>query len=184
MASASSRSPSMTADGAPCRQPLQPPHYREYRNDGGWSRRQDTSCLRTKADPTGRKLWGTSTTAPVATRRGAPISPAEENCHGYFWTDQRTAEGKRRNKGLGGERQKSHERYGIPSNWYSWGRYQERFNIDKEAQRVPSLQLDRRDRSIRSRTSTPVKHTALGRFRHEGRGDDRQQGRSRGPLLR
>ena len=63
--------------------------------------------------------------------------------------------------------QKSYERYGVPGNWYSWGKFHDRFNVDKEANEPNRfdwiVEIDPIDP-----TSTPVKHTALGRFRHEG----------------
>jgi len=123
--------------------------------------------LKTKADPTGRNLLGTlNNCAGGQTPWGTYLS-GEENCNGYFWTDQKTTDGKRLTKGLGGDQQKSYERYGIPSNWYSWGKYHERFNVDKEANECNRfhwiVEIDPMDP-----TSKPVKHTALGRFRHEG----------------
>jgi secreted PhoX family phosphatase len=123
--------------------------------------------LKTKADPTGLKLWGTLNNCAGGQTPWGTYLTAEENCHGYFWTDRKSADGKRLTKGLGGARQKSYERYGIPSNWYSWGRFHERFNVDKEANECNRfnwiVEIDPFDPS-----STPVKHTALGRFRHEG----------------
>jgi uncharacterized protein len=123
--------------------------------------------LKTKADPTGRNLMGTlNNCAGGQTPWGTYLS-GEENCNGYFWTDQKASDGKRLTKGLGGAQQKSYERYGIPSNWYSWGKFHERFNVDKEANECNRfhwvVEIDPMDP-----TSTPVKHTALGRFRHEG----------------
>lgn len=123
--------------------------------------------LKTKADPTGLKLWGTLNNCAGGQTPWGTYLTGEENCHGYFWTDRKSAEGKRLTKGLGGAQQKSYERYGIPSNWYSWGRFHERFNVDKEANECNRfnwiVEIDPFDPS-----STPVKHTALGRFRHEG----------------
>ena len=56
---------------------------------------------------------------------------AEENFHGYFWTDQRDAENKPI-KGLGGAQAESYERYGVPGLWQAWGKFHDRFNVDKE----------------------------------------------------
>jgi secreted PhoX family phosphatase len=123
--------------------------------------------LRTKADPTGRNLLGTLNNCAGGQTPWGTYLTGEENCNGYFWTDQKTADGKRLTKGLGGDQQKSYERYGIPSNWYSWGKYHERFNVDKEANECNRfhwiVEIDPMDPA-----SKPVKHTALGRFRHEG----------------
>lgn len=51
--------------------------------------------------------------------------------------------------------------------WYNWGTKHERFDIDKEPNEPNRfgwiVEVDPRDP-----TAMPVKHTALGRFRHEG----------------
>ena len=86
----------------------------------------------------GQTPWGTYLTA-------------EENFHGYFWTDRKAENGRRLTRGLGGAQQKSYDRYGVPCNWYSWGKYHDRFNVDKEANEPQPLRLDRRDRSLRCR---------------------------------
>jgi secreted PhoX family phosphatase len=123
--------------------------------------------LKTAADPTGLKLLGTLNNCAGGQTPWGTYLTGEENCNGYFWTDQKSADGKRLNKGLGGAQQKSYGRYGIPSNWYSWGKYHERFNVDKEANECNRfnwiVEIDPHDPA-----SIPVKHTALGRFRHEG----------------
>jgi secreted PhoX family phosphatase len=61
----------------------------------------------------------------------------------------------------------SKKRYGVPGRWYAWGKYYDRFNIDKEPN-MPNkfgwiVEVDPRNPDAK-----PVKHTALGRFRHEG----------------
>ncbi len=123
--------------------------------------------LKTKADPTGRKILGTLNNCAGGQTPWGTYLTAEENFHGYFWTDQKGSDGKRLLKGLGGERQKSYDRYGVPGNWYSWGKFHDRFNVDKEANEPNRfgwiVEIDPTDPA-----STPVKHTALGRFRHEG----------------
>ncbi len=123
--------------------------------------------LKTFADPTGLKLWGTLNNCAGGQTPWGTYLTGEENCNGYFWTNQKAPDGKRLNKGLGGAQQKSYERYGIPSNWYSWGKYHERFNVDREANECNRfnwiVEIDPHDPA-----SIPVKHTALGRFRHEG----------------
>ena len=125
------------------------------------------ALMQTKADPTGRKLWGTLNNCAGGRTPWGTYLTGEENCHGYFWTDRKADNGRRLNKGLGDALQKSYERYGIPSNWYSWGRFHERFNVDKEANECHRfnwiVEIDPFD--PRSR---PVKHSALGRCRHEG----------------
>jgi uncharacterized protein len=123
--------------------------------------------LITRRDPTGKNVHGTLNNCAGGQTPWGTYLAAEENFHGYFWTDQKGPDGKRLNKGLGGSFQKSFDRYGVPGNWYSWGRHDERFNVDKEPNEANRfgwvVEIDPMDP-----TSTPIKRTALGRFRHEG----------------
>lgn len=123
--------------------------------------------LKTKADPTGRLILGTLNNCAGGQTPWGTYLTAEENFHGYFWTDKKAENGRRLNRGLGGLQQRSYERYGVPANWYSWGRFQERFNVDLEPNEPNRfgwiVEIDPFDPASR-----PVKHTALGRFRHEG----------------
>jgi len=129
-----------------------------------------TRRMVTAADPSGSRVAGTlNNCAGGATPWGTYLT-AEENFHGYFWTDRKeTKDGKevRLTKGLGDAQQKSYERYGVPGAWYNWGAFADRFNVDKEPNEPNRfgwiVEIDPTDPS-----STPVKHTALGRFRHEG----------------
>jgi|TARA_B110000908_G_scaffold83673_1_gene100102 hypothetical protein len=44
---------------------------------------------------------------------------AEENFHGYFWTDVVDADGK---PGISAQPEaKQMKRYGVPGRWYAWG---------------------------------------------------------------
>ena len=126
--------------------------------------------LQTSADPSGRRIVGTFNNCAGGVTPWGTYLAAEENFHGYFWTDQmEDKDGKqvRRKKGLGGDQADSYARYGIPANWDNWGMYQSRFNVEKEPNEPNRfgwvVEIDPFDPS-----STPVKHTALGRFRHEG----------------
>ena len=124
--------------------------------------------LKTKADPTGRRILGTLNNCAGGQTPWGTYLTAEENFHGYFWTDRRSEDGKRRlTRGLGGAQQRSYDRYGVSANWYSWGKFHDRFNVDKEANEPNRfgwiVEIDPTDPA-----SIPVKHTALGRFRHEG----------------
>jgi hypothetical protein len=123
--------------------------------------------LRTTADPTGTRVLGTLNNCAGGQTPWGTYLTAEENFHGYFWTDQKGGDGKRLRKGIGGAQQVSFERYGVPAGWYSWGRHHDRFNVDKEPNEANRfgwiVEIDPTDP-----TSMPVKHTALGRFRHEG----------------
>jgi secreted PhoX family phosphatase len=123
--------------------------------------------LKTAADPAGRRVQGTLNNCAGGQTPWGTYLTAEENFHGYFWTDRKAENGRRLTRGLGGAQQKSYDRYGVPSNWYSWGKYYDRFNVDKESNEPNRfgwiVEIDPFDVA-----STPVKHTALGRFRHEG----------------
>ena len=123
--------------------------------------------LETKADPTGRKILGTFNNCAGGQTPWGTYLTAEENFHGYFWTDQKGVDGRRLTRGLGGTQRESYRRYGVPGNWYSWGRYHDRFNVDREPNEPNRfgwiVEIDPTDPA-----STPVKHTALGRLRHEG----------------
>lgn len=122
--------------------------------------------LQTTEDPSGRDVRGTINNCGGGQTPWGTYLTSEENFNGYFWTEQRGPDGKRLTKGLAGVDQKRFERYGIPGNWYNWGQFHDRFNVDKapnEANRFGwVVEIDPRDP-----TSKPVKKTALGRFRHE-----------------
>ncbi len=82
---------------------------------------------------------------------------AEENFHGHFWGEPADDHPEARN----------YKRYGVPSNWYAWGRYHDRFDIAKEPNEANRfgwvVEVDPYDPQM-----TPVKRTAMGRFKHEG----------------
>ena len=122
--------------------------------------------LRTSADPTGLHILGTLNNCGGGRTPWGTYLTAEENVNYYFWTEQRGADGKRLKKGVGGPNGKSLDRYGIPSNWYNWGQFHDRFNVDKEPNEPNRfgwiVEIDPNNPA-----STPVKKTALGRFRHE-----------------
>lgn len=123
--------------------------------------------LKTAADPTGTRALGTFNNCAGGNTPWGTYLTTEENFHGYFWTDAKAGDGKPNLKGHGGAEAKSYARYRIPSNWYSWGRYDARLNVDKEVNEANRfgwiVEID-----PTNPTSTPVKHTALGRFSHEG----------------
>ncbi len=122
--------------------------------------------LRTAADPSGARVIGTLNNCAGGLTPWGTYLMAEENFQGYFWTDARGADG-RPADGLGGDQAASYARYGVPGGWYAWGRLDPRFNVDREPNEPNRfgwiVEVDPFDP-----TSTPVKHTALGRFRHEG----------------
>src|SRR5262249_3508298 len=122
--------------------------------------------LKTSADPTGRRIVGTLNNGGGGVTPWGTYLTAEENFHGYFWTNAELECGKPP-KGLGGAQAKSYARYGLPGLWQAWGKFHDRFNVDKEPNEPNRfgwiVEIDPFDP-----TSVPVKHTALGRFCHEG----------------
>ena len=121
--------------------------------------------MKTNDDPSGTQVIGTLNNCSGGLTPWGTWLMAEENFHGYFWTDKLDAEGKPDITGAAEE--KSWDRYGVPGMWYAWGQKHDRFNVDAEPN-MPNkfgwvVEVDPMDP-----TSTPVKRTALGRFRHEG----------------
>jgi len=121
--------------------------------------------LKTNDDPSGKRVIGTLNNCAGGMTPWGTWLMAEENFHGYFWTDTRDADGRPDISAQPQARQM--KRYGVPGMWYAWGKHHDRFNIDKEPN-MPNkfgwvVEVDPTDP-----TSTPVKRTALGRFRHEG----------------
>jgi len=115
--------------------------------------------LRTNGDPTGRRVRGTLNNCAGGITPWGTVLIAEENFQGYFSGDPQK---------LGGVEGRNHARYGIrPISWYSWHRFHDRFDIAKDP-REPNkfgwmVEIDPYDP-----TWTPIKRTALGRFKHEG----------------
>lgn len=113
--------------------------------------------IKTQADPTGMQVMGTLNNCAGGITPWGTYLMAEENFHGYFWGE------------LGDDHPEktNYARYDIPGKWYAWGKYFDRFNINKEPHEPNRygwvVEVDPMDPA-----STPVKHTALGRFKHEG----------------
>jgi secreted PhoX family phosphatase len=121
--------------------------------------------MKTTADPDGMAVIGTLNNCAGGMTPWGTYLMAEENFHGYFWTDTLDADGK---ADLSAQPEAEQmKRYGVPGRWYAWGTTHDRFNIDKEPNEPNRfgwvVEVDPRDP-----TSTPIKHTSLGRFRHEG----------------
>jgi hypothetical protein len=113
--------------------------------------------LKTSVDPSGSRVIGTINNCAGGITPWGTYLMAEENFHGYFWGD------------LIGDNPEfaNYERYGVPGGSYSWGRFYDRFNINREGNEPNRfgwvVEVD-----PLNPTSTPKKRTAMGRFRHEG----------------
>ncbi|MCG2623467.1 PhoX family phosphatase [Arthrobacter sp. I2-34] len=115
-----------------------------------------SDLLKTKADATGRKVLGTLNNCAGGTTPWGTVLSGEENFNQYFKAASPTAE---------------QRRYGITDANPSRGWHQEevRFDLGTEDGRNEEnrfgwiVEVDPFDP-----TSTPRKHTALGRFKHEG----------------
>lgn len=113
--------------------------------------------LRTAADPTGRKVLGTLNTCAGGITPWGIWLTCEESFHGCFSGKLADDHPEARN----------HERYGVPGNWYAWGKWHDRFDLAREPNEANRfgwiVEIDPFDPA-----STPRKRTALGRFKHEG----------------
>jgi len=122
--------------------------------------------LKTSDDRSGLRILGTLNNCAGGKTPWGTYLAAEENFHGYFWTNQ-CVPGGAPPTGLGGVQSASYKRYGIPGLWQAWGKFIDRFNVDKEPNEPNRfgwiVEIDPLDPD-----SVPVKHTALGRFCHEG----------------
>jgi secreted PhoX family phosphatase len=122
--------------------------------------------LKTSVDPTGTKVIGTANNCAGGITPWDTWLMTEENWHFYFGTAQLNDKGLP-NKGLGGAQEKSWASFDLPGQRANWWKYVDRFDVDKEPNEANRfgwiLEVDPFDPN-----STPVKHTALGRFRHEG----------------
>jgi secreted PhoX family phosphatase len=113
--------------------------------------------LQTKADPSGRRVLGMFNNCAGGVTPWGTWLTCEENFHGYFWgkIDEQHPE------------YRNYRRYGVPSNWFNWGAYEDRFDIAKEPNEANRfgwiVEIDPFDPQ-----STPKKRTALGRCKHEG----------------
>lgn len=115
-----------------------------------------TDLVKTAADSEGRTVLGTLNNCAGGTTPWGTILSGEENFNGYFKVGTPTAE---------------QRRYGLTSTnpGRGWHLDEERFDATAEGyENEPNrfgwiVELDPMDPN-----STPVKHTALGRFKHEG----------------
>ncbi len=139
-----------------------------YRQDGARNRRIHTlteftmdgpaaghSSLRTSADSTGTKVLGTLNNCAGGDTPWGTVLSGEENFNQYFnTTGAPDSDG-------------ALARYGITSSGRGWERVESRFSVVDEPHEVNRfgwvIEVDPDDPH-----STPVKHTAMGRFKHEG----------------
>jgi secreted PhoX family phosphatase len=112
-----------------------------------------SELLRTSADPTGRKVLGTLNNCSGGTTPWGTTLHGEENFNQYFANASRATD-KRYGIGTGASERK-------------WERFDKRFDVAQEPNEVHRfgyvVELDPYDPA-----SVPRKHTALGRFKHEG----------------
>ncbi|MFF3938524.1 PhoX family protein [Streptomyces phaeofaciens] len=111
-----------------------------------------SALLRTSADPTGRKVLGTLNNCSGGTTPWGTTLHGEENFNQYFANSSRATD-KRYGIGTGATERK-------------WERFDKRFDVAQEPNEVHRfgyvVEFDPYDPA-----STPRKHTALGRFKHE-----------------
>lgn len=113
--------------------------------------------LKTKADPTGTKVFGTVNNCAGGVTPWHTYIMAEENIHGYFSGELPEGHPEAAN----------YKRMGIPEGAYEWANFYDRFDVSKEPNEPNRfgwvVEVDALDPN-----SVPKKRTALGRVKHEG----------------
>jgi secreted PhoX family phosphatase len=111
--------------------------------------------LKTTADPTGRRVLGTMNNCAGGVTPWGTILSGEENFNQYFANAESRADPRLARYGVVGS-----------ATTRKWERFDDRFDLAKEPNEVNRfgwvVEIDPTDPD-----STPVKHTALGRFKHE-----------------
>ena len=120
--------------------------------------------MQTNADPSGTEARGTFNNCAGGITPWGTWLMAEENFNGYFWSDQQEPPATETSDDPATI---LNARYGVPGKWYAWGKFDDRFNIDKEPNE-PNRHGWIVEVNPADPNSTPVKRTALGRVKHEG----------------
>ena len=124
--------------------------------------------LKTSADPEGRNVLGTLNNCAGGITAWNTYLMAEENFRFYFWQDEPVEE----TEVCTGKALDSARRYGLGEMMQAWGKFTSnenlrRFNLGLEPNEPNRfgwiVEVDPMDSK-----SVPIKHTALGRFCHEG----------------
>ncbi|TNM69914.1 PhoX family phosphatase [Streptomyces sp. NP160] len=119
-----------------------------------------SDLLKTAKDPSGRRVVGTLNNCAGGTTPWGTVLSGEENFDQYFRGD---AAGDPRNRDTYGLVDKD----GKVGNGRYWYKVDDRFDVAKTPNEINRfgwiVEVDPRDPR-----STPVKHTAMGRFKHEG----------------
>jgi secreted PhoX family phosphatase len=115
--------------------------------------------LRTSADPSGRKVRGTQNNCSGGVTPWGTVLSGEENFHQYFANSDKVADPSAAAR---------LERYAIGkgASTRKWEHFDKRWDVAQEPNEPNRfgwvVEIDPNDP-----TSTPIKHTALGRFKHE-----------------
>ncbi|MFD9962664.1 PhoX family protein [Amycolatopsis sp. NPDC058986] len=115
--------------------------------------------LKTSADPTGRKVRGTQNNCSGGVTPWGTVLSGEENFHQYFANADKVADPATASR---------LKRYavGTGASTRKWERFDKRWDVAREPNEPNRfgwvVEIDPHDPN-----STPIKHTALGRFKHE-----------------